>query len=416
MHVNVPYARNGITKIKAEPSVDPLTTYSTYNSHHHQHHDHHHVNLPLKSVVIKEETLLLPDQICSTPIDPPFSRQVKPFTKLSPLQPVVENPMYSVIASRVVPSAKSTAAVAATPREKNVIASKDRCKRGRQGNLPKKAVRVMTDWLKSNRYNAYPSEDDILKMVTILNIKQKQVSAWFANARHRKLTQILHKEGKDSKDYRISRKKKNTSLDKVTKIKAEPSVDPLTTYSTYNSHHHQHHDHHHVNLPLKSVAIKEETLLLPDQICSTPFSRQVKPFAKLSLLQPVVENPMNSVIASRVVPSAKSTAAVAATSREKSVIASEDRFTNARRRKLTQILHKEGKDSKDYRITRKKKNTSLDEGRATSSETEVSTTNLSTSSYPSPSSSTSSASDGSLDTGAVVSAKQCRRSENCELK
>ncbi|XP_036355758.1 uncharacterized protein LOC118761722 [Octopus sinensis] len=119
---------------------------------------------------------------------------------------------------------------------------------------------------------------------------------------------------------------------------------------------------------------------------------------------------MNSVIASRVVPSAKSTAAVAATSREKSVIASEDRFTNARRRKLTQILHKEGKDSKDCRITRKKKNTSLDEGRATSSETEVSTTNLSTSSYPSPSSSTSSASDGSLDTGALVSDKQCRRS------
>ncbi|XP_036366669.1 uncharacterized protein LOC118766915 [Octopus sinensis] len=119
---------------------------------------------------------------------------------------------------------------------------------------------------------------------------------------------------------------------------------------------------------------------------------------------------MNSVIASRVVPSAKSTAAVAATPREKSVIASEDRFTNAHRRKLTQILHKEGKDSKDYRITRKKKNTSLDKGRATSSETEVSATNLSTSSYPSPSSSTSSASDGSLDTGAVVSAKQCRRS------
>ncbi|CAI9737478.1 transcriptional regulator GZF3-like [Octopus vulgaris] len=340
MHVNVPYARNGITKIKAEPSIDPLTTYSTYNSHHHQHHDHHHVNLPLKSVAIKEETLLLPDQICSTPIDPPFSRQVKPFANLSPLQPVVENPMNSVIASRVVPSAKSTAAVAAAPRDKNVIASEDRCKRRRRGNLPKKAVRVMTDWLKSNRYHAYPSEDDILKMATSLNIKQKQVSAWFVNARHRKLTQILHKEGKDSKDYRISRKKKNTSLDKcratssetevsttnlITKIKAEPSVDPLTTYFTYNSHHHQHHDHHHVNLPLKSVAIKEETLLLPDQICSTPFSRQVKPFAKLSLLQPVVENPMNSVIASRVVPSAKSTAAVAATPREKSVIASEDR-------------------------------------------------------------------------------------------
>ncbi|CAI9737484.1 Hypothetical predicted protein [Octopus vulgaris] len=307
----VSVVRQRVTKIKAEPSVDPLTTYSTYNSHHHQHHDHHHVNLPLMSVAIKEETLLLPDQICSTP----FSRQVKPFANLSLLQSVVENPMNSVIASRVVPSTKSTAVVAATPQEK-----------------------------------------------------------------------------------------------KLTKIKAEPSVDPLTTYSTYNSHHHQHHDHHHVNLPLKSVAIKEETLLLPDQICSTPFSRQVKPFAKLSLLQPVVENPMNSVIDSRVVPSTKSTAAVAATPREKSVIASEDRFNNARRQKLTQILHKEGKDSKDYRITRKKKNTSLDEGRATSSETEVSTTNLSTSSYPSPSSSTSSASDGSLDTGAVVSAKHCRRS------
>ncbi|CAI9726559.1 transcriptional regulator GZF3-like [Octopus vulgaris] len=258
-----------VTKIKAEPSVDPLTTYSTYNSHHHhhhhhhQHHHHHHLNLPLKSVAIKEETLLLPDQICSTPIDPPFSRQVKPFAKLSPLQPVVENPTNSVIASRVVPSAKSTAAVAATPREKNVIASEDRCKRRRRGNLPKEAVRVMTDWLKSNRYNAYPSEDDKLKMATSLNIKHKQVSNW---------------------------------------------------------------------------------------------------------------------------------------------------FINARRRKLTQILHKEGKDSKDYRITRKKKNTSLDEGRATSSETEVSTTNLSTSSYPSPSSSTSSASDGSLGTGAVVSAKQRRRS------
>ncbi|GAB1600401.1 homeobox protein PKNOX1-like [Argonauta hians] len=271
-----------VTKIEAEPSVDPLTTYSTYNNHHHHHqqhhhqqhhhqqhhhqqhhhqqhhhhHHHHHVNLPIKSVnSIKDENLLLPNQICSpNPISPPFTCQVKPFAKLSPLKPVNEAPKNnSVPSSCIVPSTRSTTPVppqpptaepvvaAITPvtvpaapspvRERNVISCEDRCKRRRRGNLPKEAVRVMTDWLKSNRYNAYPSEDDKLKMATSLNIKHKQVSNWFINARRRKLTQILHKEGKDSKDFRITRKKKDAGLDESRATGSETEVSP-TNLST----------------------------------------------------------------------------------------------------------------------------------------------------------------------------------------
>lgn len=99
--------------------------------------------------------------------------------------------------------------------------------RKRRGNLPKAVVMKLYQWLERNRYCAYPSEATKIEMARTMGITVKQVSNWFINARRRKLTALLAEEGKNATDYRITRKKKGSAINRSRK--------PKTRLSSYQS-------------------------------------------------------------------------------------------------------------------------------------------------------------------------------------
>ncbi|GAB1600341.1 homeobox protein TGIF2 isoform X4 [Argonauta hians] len=76
-----------------------------------------------------------------------------------------------------------------------------------RGNLPKEAVDYLMKWLHRNRFRAYPCEETKRKMAKDTGLTIQQVNNWYINARRRILPALISSEGKEPRDYRITRRR-----------------------------------------------------------------------------------------------------------------------------------------------------------------------------------------------------------------
>lgn len=65
----------------------------------------------------------------------------------------------------------------------------------RRGNLPKKSVDIMRQWLTQHMHHAYPSDKDKMYMARMGGLSPRQVCNWFINARRRLLPALCEKHG-----------------------------------------------------------------------------------------------------------------------------------------------------------------------------------------------------------------------------
>ncbi|XP_029640127.1 homeobox protein TGIF2 isoform X2 [Octopus sinensis] len=85
----------------------------------------------------------------------------------------------------------------------------DNCSKRKRtrGNLPKEAVDYLMKWLYQNRFRAYPCEETKRKMAKDTGLTIQQVNNWYINARRRILPALISSEGKEPRDYRITRRR-----------------------------------------------------------------------------------------------------------------------------------------------------------------------------------------------------------------
>ncbi|CAG9760139.1 unnamed protein product [Ceutorhynchus assimilis] len=89
-------------------------------------------------------------------------------------------------------------------------------------NFPKRTIQIMQQWLFENRYDPYPDKDDKVKLCREAGVTMLQLSYWLANARRRKLPEMLRLEGRNSKDYTRSYGSKKIRVPKNTKANMLP--------------------------------------------------------------------------------------------------------------------------------------------------------------------------------------------------
>lgn len=116
-----------------------------------------------------------------------------------------------------------------------------------RGNLPREAVDYLMAWLYENRFRAYPCEETKKQMARHTGLTLQQVNNWYINARRRILPSLISKEGKEPRDYRITRKRTNntttttattTTLNNpTTATPSTPTIAPVTSIVSDTSSH-----------------------------------------------------------------------------------------------------------------------------------------------------------------------------------
>lgn len=74
-------------------------------------------------------------------------------------------------------------------------------------HMPSIAKRILENWMYDHRFYCYPSKTDKQMLSIETGLSAQKISNWFINSRRRLLPKMLEKEGQDSGDFTITRKK-----------------------------------------------------------------------------------------------------------------------------------------------------------------------------------------------------------------
>lgn len=74
-------------------------------------------------------------------------------------------------------------------------------------HMSMRAKRILENWMYDHRFYCYPSKMEKQMLSTETGLSLQKISNWFINSRRRLLPKMLQKEGRDSVDFTITRKK-----------------------------------------------------------------------------------------------------------------------------------------------------------------------------------------------------------------